>query len=939
MSAGQGRDIARGRVAAILGPGMAEAPSRTIDLGRLAPGLAATCDEYLVRYRAQLEAAARAGEGGASVGRKLSRALDGLLGALYCASDAAARASGHRPAGRVALVAVGGWGRGLVGLRSDIDVLFLCDDPRDPHIGALAEGILYPLWDLGVSIGHAVRGVEETVELARTDLRTATTLLDARPIAGQRVLVDELQKAGRRSLFDPGLEAFLDAMQKDTQERHERFGGSLYLLEPEVKLGRGGLRDLDVARWAARARWGAATPEELVRLGAVYPRELKELEAAEELLWRVRNLLHVRAGRRQDRLTFEDQEDVAPALGFVDGVTLGVEQFMQAYYQQARVVAQAAERVLARARPEKRRESRGTATDVGGGVALWGEHVTLADSEQLSADPCLALRFYGEVARRELPPYPYARDAIARAAGDAEWRKRLRESAGASELFLRLLGHVGEASVRRGSLLGELHEVGLLLAMIPEFEPVTGRVQHDLYHVYTVDVHSVAAVDTLHALARGDLAHELPLASRAAAEAPRPAPLLLAVLLHDIGKGQGKDHSKRGAQMVRTIAPRFGLSPVDADHVVWLVQEHLSLYHWAMRRDTSDPETIAEVGRLVGSVDRLRDLYLLTVVDLSTTNPQAMTSWKARMLDDLYVTVAQALEGGATASSYERADELRAELRVRILGMASAASKRGESGGHAQHERFVDEMPARYVLANPPDAILAHASIAARRGDTRVHVAVRPGTPGELAELVVVTDDRPGLLSDLTAALTANRLAVSSAQIYTRARQGEPDEAVDLFHVRRVVRGAELGDTSWLPKLTKDIDDLVSGRVTPEALLAARPRPPAWARRKGPDVPTEVRVDNGVDPRFTVVDVFTRDRVGLLHAIARALHEQGLTIALSKINTEGLRVADVFYVEERGGGKVQDAGKLAALTLVLRETIARLDADLDGSGLADRESM
>ncbi len=917
---------------------MAEAAARNIDLGQLAPGLAAVCDEYLVRYRGRLEEAARAGEGGVTVARQLARSLDGLLGALYCAADAAARAGRRGPAGRVALAAVGGWGRGVVGLRSDLDVLFLCDDPRDPHVAALAEGVLYPLWDLGVSIGHAVRGVEETVELARTDLRTATTLLDARAVAGARGLVDALQKAGRRALFDPAIEPFLDALEGDTQARHERFGGSLYLLEPEVKLGRGGLRDLDVARWAARARWGAASPDELVRLGAIQAREQRALELAEEFLWRVRNLLHTRARRRQDRLTFEDQLEIAPALGFVDAVTPGVEQFMQAYYRHARVVAQTAERMLARARPEKRRDAREPAIDAGGGVLLWGGHVTLADSEQLAVDPCLALRLYTEVARRELPPYPFARDAIARVASDADWRRRLRESERAPELFLRLLAHVGDAPVRRGSLLGELHEVGLLLAMIPEFEPVTGRVQQDLYHVYTVDVHSVAAVDRLRALTRGDLAHELPLACRAAAEMPRPAPLFLAVLLHDIGKGHGKDHSKRGAQLARTIAPRLGLPPLDVDHVVWLVQEHLSLYHWAMRRDTSDPQTIAEVGRLVGSLDRLRDLYLLTVADLSTTNPQAMTSWKARMLDDLYVAVAQALAGGVTATSYERADEVRADLRVRLLGAAGPDARRVTPAERAAYEHFVDEMPARYVLANPAEAVLVHARIAVERGARAVHVAVRPGGPDALAELVVVTDDRPGLLADLTAALTANRLAVSSAQIYTRSRQGRPDEAVDLFHVRRVARGADPMDLGWLPKLARDVAAILAGEVSAEALLAARPRPPAWARRKGPELPTEVRVDNGVDQRFTVVDVFTRDRVGLLHAIARALHEQGLTIVLSKVNTEGLRVADVFYVEERGGGKVKNASKIEVLPLILRETIARLDAEAERTGRSGGES-
>jgi [protein-PII] uridylyltransferase len=918
---------------------MADASARNIDLGQLAPGLAAVCDEYLVQYRGRLEKAALAGDGGVVVARQLSRSLDGLLGALHCAADAASRARRSMPAGRVALAAVGGWGRGVVGLRSDLDVLFLCDDPRDPHVAALAEGVLYPLWDLGVSIGHAVRGVEETVELARSDLRTATTLLDARAVAGARGLVDALHKAGRRALFDPAIEPFLDALARDTEERHERFGGSLYLLEPEVKLGRGGLRDLDVARWAARARWGAASPEELVRLGAVHAREQRALELAEEFLWRVRNLLHARAGRRQDRLTFEDQAEIAPALGFSDGVTPGVEQFMQAYYRHARVVAQTAERMLARARPEKRRESREAAVDAGGGVLLWGGHVTLADSEQLHADPSLALRFYAEVARRDLPPYPYARDAIARAASDGDWRRRLRESERAPELFLRLLAHVGDAAVRRGSLLGELHEVGLLLAMIPEFEPVTGRVQQDLYHVYTVDVHSVAAVDRLRALMRGEFAHELPIACRSAAEMPRPVPLFLAVLLHDIGKGHGKDHSKRGAQMARTIGPRLGLPPLDVDHVVWLVQEHLSLYHWAMRRDTSDPETIAEVGRLVGSLDRLRDLYLLTVADLSTTNPQAMTSWKARMLDDLYVAVAQALEGGAPTTAYERADEVRADLRVRLLGADGPEARAAMSAAdRAARERFVDEMPARYVLANSAEAVIAHARIAAGRGDKPVHVAVRPGGPDSLAELVVVTDDRPGLLADLTAALTANRLAVSSAQIYTRPREGRPDEAFDLFQVRRVVRGADPADLGWVPKLERDIAALVAGDVTAEGLLAARPRPPAWARRKGPELPTEVRVDNGVDQRFTVIDVFTRDRVGLLHAIARAFHEQGLTIVLSKINTEGLRVADVFYVEERGGGKVKNPSKIAALPLILRETIARLDAEAERTGVRDGES-
>jgi [protein-PII] uridylyltransferase len=902
---------------------MAEAKGRLIDLGTLAPGLRATCDEYVAKYRSQLEAAARSGEGGVDFGRKLARSLDGLLSALFCASDAAARASGRAPSGRVALVAVGGLGRGIVGLRSDLDVLFLADDPHDPHVTALAEGVLYPLWDVGVHIGHAVRGVAETAELARSDLATATTLLDARAVAGARALVEELTRVGRRTVFEPALEAFLDALDRDTAARHERFGGSLYLLEPEVKLGRGGLRDTDVIRWAARARWGAVSEEELVRVGALQAREARALAAGAELLWRVRNLLHARAGRKHDRLTFEDQEEIAVQLGFVDGVTLAVEQFMQAYYRHARTVAQTVDRMLVRARPERKREGRAHVQDLGGGVAVWDGHVTLGSTDALGTDPALALRFYAAVVERELPPYGYARDAISRAAADAEWRRRLRESPEAARLFLRLLAHAGEPPLRRGSILGELHEVGLLLAMIPEFEPVTGRVQHDVYHVYTVDVHSVAAVDRLRALVRGEFAAEMPLACRLAAETPRPEPLFLGLLLHDIGKGQGKDHSKRGARLARAIGPRLGLCPADTDHVVWLVEQHLVLYHWAMRRDTSDPATIAEVAQQIGSVDRLRDLYLLTVADLSTTSPTAMTSWKSRMLEELYLATARVLEGGDGVTGYERADELRAELRVRL----------GSRAGSRELERFVDEMPARYVLANSAEAVLFHAEAVRARGERPVHVAARSGVAGGLVELVIVTDDRPGLLADLSAALTASRLAVHSAQIYTRPRVGRPTEAFDVFHVRRVGRGVDPTDLGFLPKLSRDIADLVAGRATAARLLASRPRPPAWARRRAPDVRTEVRVDNQSFERFTLIDVFTRDRIGLLHTIARVLHEQGLTIALSKISTEGLRVADVFYVERPDGGKVEDAQILARLPVLLREAIEALD-DESGEAVA-----
>lgn len=868
-------------------------PEGASDLGAIAPKLGSSCRDYVRLYTEELEGKVARGEGGLLVARRRAQVLDGLLNSLFCAADATARVRGLKPKGRLALVAVGSYGRGTLSLKSDIDVIFLCDDPEDPLLVPITEAVLYPLWDVGAKVGHAVRGLDETLRLARTDISTATTLLDLRRIAGDTHVVEELLSRARKELFaEEDIDAFLDAMEKDTFSRHERFGGSLFLLEPEVKLGRGGLRDFDVGMWAARARWPVSDMQSLVRCGALQEKELQDLEAAQDGLWRVRNLLHLRARRTQDRLTFEDQEEIAAKLGFKDGATLGVEQFMQTYYRHARNVASVAERLLKRARPYRPVKLE-PLTDLPKGIVATENELGLQRSWVLDARPELALELYTEVTRHLRSTHEGARDDISHWAADPTWCHALRRSRQAAALFCKLLCHAGEVPLRRNSILGELHELGLLLAMIPEFEPVTGRVQHDVYHVYTVDVHSIAAVDKLRALMRGDLAMEQSLASQLAAETPRPLPLYLGLLLHDIGKAYAKDHAHEGALMARTIAERLGLAPLDVDHVVWLVEEHLSLYHWATRRDTSDPDTVLEVARRVGSVDRLRDLYLLTVADVSTTNPQAMTEWKARMLEDLYVAVLRVLEGRAP-NLMQRAEEIRRSARIGFVGDA----------GQDLLEGFVDQMPERYLLAHPVDVIRSHARAARDRKEQAVHVASFPGPTNDVIELMVLTDDRPGLLADIAAALSANRVEITAAQIYSRERVAQRREAVDLIHVRPSSHVGEPLSEEELARVAQDIQQVLSGAVRAEELIKKRTKIPSWAKRKGPDVRTKVVIDNSVSPRYTVVDVYARDHVGLLYAIARVLHQEGLTIALSKVNTEGLKAADVFYVERAEGGKL-----------------------------------
>jgi len=856
-------------------------------------------------HRASLSERLAGGEDGMALGRANARFLERCVVSRFERASALAR----QPSQGIAVAAAGSFGRGAVALRSDADVALVIN-PKAVNAkaaGRFAEALLYPLWDATFTVGHQVLAAAEAIKLAEQDLATATALLDLRLLAGNGALLQELLSRAQEALFgQEDLETFIDRLDAEATARHERFGGSVYLLEPDVKSGAGGLRDLDGARWAARARYrvgdsGAETPlgvwGELVRLGVVVEREAQEIAGAEEFLWRVRNRLHARAGRKSDRLGFEEQEALAVAMGYGDDRARAAERMMQEYYVHARTVTRARAGLLERLRPPRRRR-KAVDVDLGNGVHLFDGSVTIAGSSELEKDPALAIRVFEACVRHEAPILPFARDAIARAAADPSWCERLRASEDAAALFVDLVCTVPETRTRRGSVVGEMHDVGLLLAMVPEFLPVTGRVHHDVYHVYTVDVHSVAAVDRLRQLARGELAAQFPLASRLAAEVARPRPLFLATLLHDVGKGwpdetgSRKNHSKTGADLCRVILPRLGFTGEEIEESCQLIENHLLMYHVSTRRDLDDVATIDEFSRSVRGQEGLRNLYLLTVSDLSTTSPTAMTSWKARMLDELYLAAEAHLVGQPPRADTERVARVREAVRA------------AWSGPRDQLDAMLDSMPERYLLANAPEAIVQHARVSAERGERTVHVALVPSRHPEAAELCVVADDRPGLLARIAAAITSSRLEVLAAQVYSRPQAGGRSEAVDVFWVRDRDGGTE-GVQRVLPRLARNLDDVCTGRVEPEDLLRARTGSASpWRERPSPAVPTEVIIDDRASPRHTVVEVYSKDRPGLLYTLARAIHDEGLSIALSKINTEGTRVADVFYVSELDGSKV-----------------------------------
>jgi [protein-PII] uridylyltransferase len=881
-------------------------------LEQCSPGLVPELRSYLSRHRLEVESMVRTAgrEAGVPASRRYAKVFDGLLGSLFHATAATMSKRGNwRP---VSLAAIGSFGRGALALHSDLDVRLLCKDMDGSR--AVAESLLYPLWDAGLSIGHQVVTTSELIELARGDLPTATGLLDWRLIAGDPTSSQELLSRAFEGLFGTGnIRQFLERLESRAVERSGRYGGSVFLLEPDVKHGLGGLRDLDVAHWAARARWRVNDLSELVRIGVLVSREWQQIEAANHMFFRVRNLLHVYAGRRSDRLSFDRQEALAQDLGYGGGGP-AVERFMSEYYRHARTISQARDMIMARAAPPSKR--RPTERLIGRGLKLTNECVSLEDPGALETDPSLALRLYDEAVRRDLPVYSFARDAVARAVSSLGFCEKLRGSQEAAKLFVKLCQVAQRTRTKSGSVVQELHDVGLLVAMVPEFSPVVGRVHHDLYHVYTVDAHSVAAVDRLCQLCRGELAAEFGIASRLAAEIARPQVLFFATLLHDVGKDiGGKNHSERGHEMARSILERLGVLEPDIREVQHLILKHLRMYHVATRRDIDDPKTVEEFSKEVHGAEGLRELYLLTVADVSTTSPTAMTSWKARMLDELYVAANRCLSEGPLASaSAERLEEVRQSVRAMCP----------ERGEREFLDHFLAAMPERYLYANEEGEILRHSRFARQAQEKQLSVTVMTDDD-PYVELGFIADDRPGLLAMITATLAAARLKVVGAQIYSWKDNYGRTRVLDLFWVRGGTSAENVH--KLVPRLERDFGKLLGEQLAPRDLVMGKKAPSSWSERPAPKVATEVGVDNRGASQHTLIEVTTRDRLGLLFCIANTLQEAGLTIALAKINTEGNRVADVFYVSDVSGEKLLDPERIETLKKNIVTAIEQLEIE------------
>ncbi|MHB8763796.1 MAG: [protein-PII] uridylyltransferase [Deferrisomatales bacterium] len=864
--------------------------------GALRPGAdrPAVARGFVEAARRRVLAQHRGGGSGVAVVFGWTHLVDQLTVGLH---RALAAELGVSP-GAGALVALGGFGRAELSPHSDLDLLILGDAPE---LELLARAVPEPLRAAGLEVQCAARTLAGSAEVARADHRLRTSLLDARFLSGGAAWAQPYEREVLAAeLFGPGAPAFAQAMLGELEVRHRRYGDTVYLLEPNVVEGEGGLRDIRTALWIAQVRFRARTARELVAAGAVPAEEIEALDAAKDFLLRLRNHLHLGAGRKEDRLTYEAQDEAAPALGFADA-----EELLRAYYASANRVGHFARAVIRRAAAgflPGAPAPGGPPRAVLPGVRLQGGEVHL-DPRTVRRKPLTLLAAF-EVAQArgaELSPQALAviRDNLDLV------DDRFRRDPAAVELFLRLLRHPR----RVGTTLVRMHDVRFLDRFIPEFGRIFCRVQRELNHAYPVDVHSLFTVQELRRLARGEYAQEFPLLTRLVGEVLRPDILYLAALLHDVGKGLGGDHARRGAQVALAVGDRMNLEPRDREYLVFLVENHLLLAHTALGRDLHDEDLIAGFARAVGDAEALKMLYLLTVADLRAVGPGAWTSWKNLLFRELYEKTRAALEGGAVdrGAGDDRAAAVAAELR-------SAADALGLQASVGAFLDAVDH--PRYLLANPVEALTRHLAAFARRGDAPV-VERRPVPEEGYTELLLVTRDRPGLFAEVAGLMAAHRLNILSAVLNTR-RDGW---VLDVFHVSDPQGGQAVEPERWA-RWHDALAAVLGGRLGFEEAAGERLARRPGGHSPGPRARTRVRVDNGASRRFTVVDVEAADRLGLLYDIARTLTAQGLTIRLAKIATNLDRVADGFYVELVGGGKVDDPAEVSGLVAALEAAVA-----------------
>ncbi len=789
-----------------------------------------------------------------------------------------------------ALVAVGGFGRGELSFVSDLDILFLYKGKLPESLQEILRGLVYGLWDSGFEVGHVTASPSAIKRLMKEDFSALTTYLETQFIAGNRPLYEEWRKGLLTSFGRQNRNKFLQNLGQYRKGRLQQYGESSYLLEPHVKEGVGGLRDLQLVRWAGVVFFADPDLDHLAENGWLTPQERLWLDGAYDFLWRVRLQLHQLSGRRQDQLLFPEQEHIALRLGFMDGRQgSAVEAFMRLYYRHTARIRRTTTFFLERIEEAQTKSTRKYRRNkvLPGPFLLDGRHLHFMEPEWVQKDPRIIMRFFWEAARSNAHFHHQAGQVI-REHLDA-FTEEARRDPQVIEQFFDILLH-GEKAF---TVLKVMLETGFLDVFMPEFSHVRYRVQHDVYHLYTVDEHLLRTIRQLHQMENGQdetlIALKLPEVFQGLQNRKI---LYLAALLHDIGKGQGKDHSVHGADMVFSMAERMGLSTEETDLLRFLIKNHLLLAETALKRDLMDEKPILRCAVLIENSERLDMLYLLTIADSKATGPGAWNTWKASLLRELWMKVHRLLLRGEWKGEDLKGRSEEVSDQVLDLVEDDAEKKRVAS--------WLDRLSFRYLLSQRPEDMVLHYRMEKELNGTTLSIRTRE-VDGGMWQVTLATKDRPGLFSLVTGVLWARGLNILSADIFTR----ESGIAIDIILVEKLpdpLRASELWDKveTELTKVLKDPEHL-------EKILAHKRKSTLLKSRDIPKKDDKVVINEEASDFYTIIEVYTWDRPGILHAVTRTLFQLEITIQLAKISTPGVQVADVFYVTDLSGNKLLDA--------------------------------
>jgi [protein-PII] uridylyltransferase len=791
---------------------------------------------------------------------------------------------------------------------SDVDLLFLMPYKQTAWSESVIEYMLYMLWDLKLKVGHASRTVDDSIRLARNDTTIRTALLEARYVFGNQDLFVELKRRFAKDVVSGNGPEFVHQKLAERDERHQRYGDSRYVNEPNLKEGKGGMRDLHTLFWIAKFVYQVETVAELGEKEVFSPGELRRFAKAERFLWTVRFHLHLLANRAEERLTFDVQTRLAERLGYTDHAgAQAIERFMKHYYLVARDVGDLTRVICTAIETEHQRTPMFRLPRFGlrsrqiDGFIAEGDRLNVDGDEHFESRPVDMLRIFRVAQREECDIHPNALRSIRR--HRKKINRAVRQDPDANRIFMEVLTDRNEPEIH----LRRMSEAGVLGQFITDFGRVVAQTQHDMYHHYTVDEHTVRAVGLLWQIEQGKLKDDHPLSHEIVHKVQSRAALYVAVFLHDIAKGRGGDHSVLGERVAKKLCPRLGMSAAETETVAWLVRWHLLMSATAFKRDLADPKTIADFVGMVQSPERLKLLLILTVADIRAVGPGVWNGWKGQLLRDLYYRAEDAMSGDMIGrASQVRVAAAREELEKRLKGWPAKAVK-------AHVDRFYDG----YWLGLDADTQAWHAEIMRNAGDRSdgIVIETRSDTFKAMTEIAVYAPDHPGLFARIAGAMAVSGVGIVDARIFTT----HDGMAIDSFIVQDSTDSA-LDEPGRLEKMKNAIQKTLAGEMRPRRVIAER-KPNYVERTRVFKVEPVVFIDNSASNTWTVIEVNGRDRIGFVHDVAWALYDLSLNLGRARIATYGERAVDVFYVRDMFGLKIEDPVKQDRIRRRLIEAI------------------